>query len=177
MGGVGILLHRWMSCKNWRKLPFRVVLRILKFVDLIEAYRQLRSCDSDSFFPRGMPEKIAPIYENDQIRILLLRTIDEPEKIRVEVEVTMPEQLQEFNAMLLSDELDSSDQAGLSNALEVTILLFQYMLRLQKIGFYLGFFSEENVWNASYVLETRPTKGFFSRLQPPRIRRKAVRTK
>ena len=139
----------------------------MRYRDLVEAYGQLRSSGADSLFVNGVPEKVVSILETQRIRVLLLRLVDNPDKIKLEVEVTVPEQLQEFNDSLPSDEPESSDQSDLCNALEVTVILYQYLIQLRQTGFFLEFFREEGVWIASFELEIVPTKGFFSQIKPP----------
>ena len=142
----------------------------MRYSDLIKEYRRLRAIEANQFTLNGVSEQTVPVYENNRIRILLVRKPEEPNHIRMEVEVTLPEEMWGLNATLSFNELPSSHQFALRISLEEMITLFQYLLSLQKIGFQLDFFSTEGVWVASYDFKKEPSKTLFTRCKPPKMK-------
>ncbi len=139
----------------------------MKYSDLIKEYRQLLSLRVDDFVKYGLSEKTITIHETDQIRIILVRKPEEPQLIKMEIEITLPEQIWGLDANLTSNEFSSPDQPQLRVSLEEILMLFQYLLALQKAGFNLDFFDEEGIWVASCEIDEEPSKAFFTKFKPP----------
>jgi hypothetical protein len=142
----------------------------MRYSDLIKEYRRLHSIRANAFIQNGVSEKAVSIHETDQIRILLVRKFKDPDSIRMEVEVMLSEELWGLEADFFSNEFSSSDQSALRMSLEDMIILFQYLIDLQKAGFHLDFYSTEGVWVASYDFDKEPSKNLFTRLKPPGTR-------
>lgn len=142
----------------------------MRYSDLIKEYRRLRAIEANAFTLNGVAEKAVPVYETNRIRILLVRKSEAPHNIRMEVEVTLPEEMWGLNATISSTELPSPYQPTLRISLEEMITLFQYLLDLQGNGFQLDFFSTEGFWVASYEFEKEPSKTLFTRCKPPKAK-------
>ena len=142
----------------------------MRYSDLIQDYRKLRSIRANAFTQSGFSEKFVLLHDTDRIRILLVRKSGDPNRIRMEVEVTLPEEMWGLDANFTSNELPSSHQPDLRMSLEDMITLFQYLIDLQKAGFQLSFFSTEGVWVASYVFDKEPSKALFTQCKPPTLR-------
>jgi hypothetical protein len=141
----------------------------MRYSDLIKKYRRLHSIRANTFIRNGVSEKAVSVHETDQIRIILVRKLKDPDSIRMEVEVMLPEELWGLEADF-TNEFPSSYQPALRMSLEDMIVLFQYLINLQKTGFHLDFYSTEGVWVASYDFEKEPSKSLFTRVKPPRTR-------
>ncbi|MFX1509413.1 MAG: hypothetical protein ACFFBR_03810 [Promethearchaeota archaeon] len=137
---------------------------------MIKEYRRLRSIHEDELVFNQISEMAVTVQETNRIRILLVRQSDEPERIRMDIEVILPEKMWGLDANLSSNEMTTLNQPELRLTLEETILLFQYLLNLQTIGFNLDLFSDEGVWVASYYFDKEPSKTLFTQCKPPKLK-------
>ena len=130
----------------------------------------MRSIRAATFTRDGVAEKTVPIHETNQIRILLVRKSKDRSHIRIEIEVTLPEELSELDTSFNANVPFSPHQPALRMSLEDLVTLFQYLIDLQKAGFQLDFFSTEGVWVASYTFDKEPNKALFTKFKPPKTR-------
>jgi hypothetical protein len=141
----------------------------MRYSDLIKEYRRLVAIQQDKLISKEVSERVVNLYENDRIRILLVRTPEAPDTVKMEIEVALPDRIWGLDANYFSDDLTTSDQPAIRISLVEMVLLFQYLLQLQQVGFTLDFFGEEGLWIASYHINQEPSKTLFSSLQPPKI--------
>lgn len=142
----------------------------MRYSDLIKAYRRLAAIQPDQLISQEVPERVVNLYENNRIRILLVRTPEAPEAVRMEIEVALPDRIWGLDANYFSDDLTTPDQPAIRTSLEEMVLLFQYLLQLQQAGFTLDFFGEEGLWIACYLIDQAPSKTLFSSFLPPKIK-------
>lgn len=142
----------------------------MRYSDLIKEYRQLRSIRGNELAQKGVSEKVALLHETDRIRILLVCKPKDPGNIRMEVEVSLPDDMWGFDANFSSNKLSYPNQPALQLSLKELITLFQYLINLQEAGFQLAFFSTEGVWVASYDFDQEPSKTLFAKFKPPCLR-------
>lgn len=141
----------------------------MRYSDLIKEYRRLRSIREEKLALNQTSERAVTVHETDRIRILLIRQPDEPKRVRMDVEVVLPEKMWGLDANLAANDQISTNQPELRLSLEETILLFQYLLGLQKMGFLLDFIGDEGIWIASYCFDEEPSKTLFAQCQPPKL--------
>jgi len=142
----------------------------VRYSDLIKEYRRLVAMQPDQLISQEVPERFVNLYENNRIRILLVRTPEAPDTVKMEVEVALPDRIWGLDANYFSNELSHPDQSSIKMSLEEMVLLFQYLLQLQKAGFTLDFYGEEGLWIACYHIEKEPSKTLFSSFQPPKTK-------
>jgi hypothetical protein len=142
----------------------------MRYSDLIKEYWRLRSIREEELALNQTSEKSITVHETDRIRILLIRQADKANQVRMDVEVVLPEKIWGLDANLTVNKLSSPNQPELRLSLEEAILLFQYLLDLQKNGFQLDFYGDEGVWIASYLFDQEPTKILFTKCQPPKLK-------
>ena len=142
----------------------------MRYSDLIKEYRRLVAIQPDQLISQEVPERVVNLYENNRIRILLVRTPEAPDAVKMEIEVALPDRIWGLNANYFSDGLTTPDQSAIRSSLEEMVLLFQYLLQLQQAGFSLDFFGEEGLWIACYIIDKKPSKILFSSFQPPQIK-------
>lgn len=142
----------------------------MRYSDLIKEYRRLVAIQPDQLISQEEPERVVSLYETDQIRILLVRTTEAPDTVKMEIEVALPDRIWGLDANYFPDNLTTPDQPAIRTSLEEMVLLFQYLLQLQQSGFKLDFFAEEGLWIACYNIDQEPSKTLFSSFQPPRIK-------
>lgn len=142
----------------------------MRYSDLIKEYRRLAAMQPDQLISQEVPERVVNLYENDRIRILLVRTPEAPETVKMEIEVVFPDRIWGLDANYFSDNLVTSDQSAIRSSLEEMVLLSIYLLQLQQAGFTLNFFGEEGLWIAYYQIDQEPSKTLFSSFQPPKIK-------
>lgn len=117
-----------------------------------------------------MPERVVNLLENDRIRILLVRTFEAPDIVTMEIEVALPDRIWGLDANYFSDDLTAPDQPAIRTSLEEMVLLFQYLLKLQKAGFTLDFYGEEGLFIACYHIDKAPSKSLYFAFRPPQIK-------
>jgi hypothetical protein len=142
----------------------------MRYSDLIKEYRRLIAIQPDQLISPEVPERVVNLYENNRIRILLVRTPEAPNTVKMEIEVILPDRMWGLDANYFSDDLATPDQPAIRTSLEEMVLLFQYLLQLQQAGFTLDFFGEEGLWIACYQIDQEPSKTLFSSFQPPQIK-------
>ena len=142
----------------------------MRYSDLIKEYRRLCSFRGTHFVPNGVSENAVPVHETNRIRILLIRTPQQPRQIKMEVEISLPERMWGLDANLTINEWSSPIQSELRMSLEETIILFQYILDLQAAGFRLDYFGDEGVLIASYSFDKEPSKALFAQFKPPKVK-------
>jgi hypothetical protein len=124
----------------------------------------------DQLISKEVQERVVNIYENDRIRILLVRTPEAPDTVKMEVEVALRDRIWGLDANYFTDDLTTPNQSTIRTSLEEMVLLFQYLLQLQQAGFTLDFYGEEGLWIACYHIDKEPSKTLFSSFQPPKIK-------
>lgn len=142
----------------------------MRYSDLIKAYRRLVAMQPDQLISKEVQERVVNIYENDRIRILLVRTPEAPDTVKMEVEVALRDRIWGLDANYFTDDLTTPNQSTIRTSLEEMVLLFQYLLQLQQAGFTLDFYGEEGLWIACYHIDKEPSKTLFSSFQPPKIK-------
>ncbi len=139
----------------------------MRYSDLIKEYRRLIAIQPDQLISQEESEHVVNLYETDRIRILLVRTTEAPVTVKLEIEVALPDRIWGLDANYFSDDLTTPDQPAIRTSLEEMVLLFQYLLQLQQVGFTLDF-GEEGLWIACYHIEQEPSKRIFSSFLPPK---------
>ncbi len=122
-----------------------------KFLELLEKPVTTESPDN--------PEMISTIYHNDWVRMLVIRNIDEPNLLTIEIESSLP---------LRTQGIHENPEDGLQarNVLNGMIDTLQYLLLLQDLGFSLDIIGQDCMWTAYLELEKPPTKEFFDKIRP-----------
>lgn len=128
---------------------------------LMKKYQQLIATpvESPSSFNES-GESLATLIQTSTLRILLVRSAENPKNVAVEVEVWLPSR----NSEPLSD--DTSDE-DLSAILSRMISHLQYLLRLHKSGFTLDVIKHDCLWTASRSFTKTPSRELFELLIPP----------
>ncbi|MDO8124011.1 MAG: hypothetical protein Q6364_06495 [Candidatus Hermodarchaeota archaeon] len=142
----------------------------MRYSDLIKEYRRLVAIQPDQLISQEEPERVVNLYENDRIRILLLRTPEAPDTVKLEIEIALPDRIWGLDANYFSDAITTPDQPSICTSLQEMVLLFQYLLKLQKAGFTLDFYGEEGLFIACYYIDKTPSKTLYLAFQPPQIK-------
>ena len=112
-------------------------------------------------------ESVATLYQSSSLRILLVRTSEEPESVSIEVEVWLPS----VNSENGSDETTNSDIEHNNDRLGVilgrVINHLSYLLKLHQSGFNLDVIKHDCLWTASKSFSKPPTRMMFEHLLPP----------
>lgn len=112
-------------------------------------------------------ESVSTLYQSSSLRILLVRTSEEPESVSVEVEVWLPS----FNSENGSNETPNSngdfENERLGVILGQMISHLSYLLKLHKSGFLLDVIKHDCLWTASKSFSKPPTRMMFEHLLPP----------
>ena len=69
--------------------------------ELIERYEHFKSSSFDKLTLNEDGESIEALCETDWVRVLLIRTADEPDSINIEVEVSLPENTSEQGSKII----------------------------------------------------------------------------
>ena len=93
------------------------------------------------------------IYNNEWVRIYLQGQKD----IKIQVEISLSSSMVE--------KLNTMD-GSLQSLLNYQIKYLEYLLKLNKLGFSLGFIVEEGIWYCSKLLEQEPTQEFSEKIHP-----------
>jgi hypothetical protein len=95
-------------------------------------------------------ECTSSFFENDWLRMLIVRTPENPNIVSIEVEVSLPAQKTRNLVSVLKEVNDHN----------------QFLLRLSDMGFELDLIGFECMWTASKIFEEIPDITVFEALAP-----------
>ncbi len=124
----------------------------LRLQELLETPLRV-SDDAES----GYKESI--LCRTDWVEILLLRCVENPEVLRIEVEISVPEDTSPQKYMSQSDRLPSD-----------MIAHMEYLLELLHVGFSLQVVGAEGLWLATSQFTGTPASDVVQRLVPPQVK-------
>lgn len=107
--------------------------------------------------PDDSEESVIVLCQNDWVRILTVQDSETPSSRRIEVEVSLPSQI----------ESESGKDA--KNFLQNLIRHLEYLLQLDDEGLTLGVMSRDGLWTASLEVEELPSDSLFKALIPPSL--------
>jgi hypothetical protein len=107
--------------------------------------------------PDESEESATVLCQNDWVRILTVRDSETLTMWRIEVEVSLPSQI----------ESESGKDA--KNFLQNLIRHLEYLLQLDDEGLTLGVMSRDGLWTASLEIEEFPSDSLFRALIPPSL--------
>ena len=108
--------------------------------------------------PPDESEEFATVLcQNDWVRILTVRDGETLTMWRIEVEVSLPSQI----------ESESGKEA--KNFLQNLIRHLEYLLQLDDEGLTLGVLSRDGLWTAYLEIEDLPSDSLFKALVPPSL--------
>ena len=136
--------------------------------ELMNRYKEMTAKPLDSPSRENESgESVSTLYQSSSLRILLVRTPEEPEYVSVEVEVWLPS----FNSENESDETPNSngdfENERLGVILGQMISHLSYLLKLHQSGFMLDVIKHDCLWTASKSFSKLPTRMMFEHLLPP----------
>jgi hypothetical protein len=107
-------------------------------------------------------ESVSLLFNNDWVRIMIIRDSQSADVCSIEVEVSVP------SCMIDPSSIESESQQELAiTFIEQTISHLEYLLKLRELGFLLGILSTDCVWSATLEVHECPDRGFFQMLMPP----------
>jgi hypothetical protein len=125
---------------------------IKKFNKLIQTPIDSSNCNEDG-------ESTVNLFQSDWTRILLVRSIEKPNEVQIEVESSLPK----FGTA----EVNKTEGVVVGNLVKEMIDQLQYLLKLQESGFTLDVIGQECLWTASKTFDCAPDENMFQLLLPP----------
>jgi hypothetical protein len=107
--------------------------------------------------PDVSEESVSVLFQNDWVRILTVRDSDTLNRWRIEVEVSLPSQL------------DSESGKDVKNFIQNLIKHLEYLLSLDDEGLTLGVMSRDGLWTAHLEVDNPPPDRLFEALIPPTV--------
>ena len=136
--------------------------------ELMKKYQQLTAKPLDSPSVKNESgESVASLYQSSSLRILVLRTSEEPDTVSVEVEVWLPGNNSDSGSGDSNQTSTESENEKLGAVLSQMIDHLQYLLRLHQSGFMLDVIKHDCLWTASKSFEKLPNREIFDLLLPP----------
>ena len=117
----------------------------------MERYKQIVAVQPEMHNFNEDGECTSLFFENDWLRILLIRTPKKPNFVSIEVEVSLPKQ-------------NTHDLVSVLKAVNENNL---FLLKLCDLGFELDLIGFECMWTASKSFEGMPDGAIFKALVPP----------
>lgn len=100
-------------------------------------------------------ESVSVLCQNEWVRILTVFDPDTVGSWRIEVEVSLPSQM------------DFEPRNGVKGFIQNLITHLEYLLRLKDEGLTLGVISRDGLWTAYMEIDDLPTDNLFKALVPP----------
>ncbi len=136
--------------------------------ELMKKYQQLTAKPLDSpSMKNESGESVMSLFQSSSLRILLLRTSEEPETVSVEVEVWLPGNNSDNGSSQSNSPSADSENEKLGVVLGQMIDHLQYLLRLHQSGFILDVIKHDCLWTASKSFVKPPSREVFDLLLPP----------
>jgi hypothetical protein len=133
--------------------------------DLLSRYQEIVARGPISIIETEDQECVSLLYETDWTRIFIVQSLETPECIRIEVEVSQP-------SLSLSQEVPSkcepqNDERTTRQFLEQLIEHIRYILRLDSSGFTIDFVGDDCLILAFQTFTKVPSAEIFELLLPP----------
>ena len=125
---------------------------IKKFNKLIQSPIDSSNCNEDG-------ESTVNLLQSDWTRILLVRNIEKPNEVQIEVESSLPK----FNII----EENQAEGAIARTLVKEMIAQLEYLLKLQESGFTLDVIGQECLWTAFKTFDSVPDENMLELLLPP----------
>ncbi|MFW9934762.1 MAG: hypothetical protein ACFFDU_04410 [Candidatus Thorarchaeota archaeon] len=133
----------------------------MKAEELLVKYQELTATPLDSpSIENESGESVAALYQSSSLRILLIRTLENPDITSIEVEVWLPTMNSNHDSAKSEDEL-------LGEVLSKMIEHLSYLLKLHQSGFILDVIKNDCLWTASKAFKKPPSHEIFNLLLPP----------
>jgi hypothetical protein len=123
---------------------------------MLSRLRDFTSLPIDSAEANASGEWVSVLTRTDWLQILLLRYVEDPETLRIEVEVFMP-----------SGPRLEKDSTGTRKMPLAMIGHMEYLIGLMDAGFSLQVVGEECLWVASKQFKGLPESQIVQKLVPP----------
>lgn len=107
--------------------------------------------------PDESEESVSVLFQNDWVRILTVRDSDTLNRWRIEVEVSLPSQV------------DSESGKDVKNFIKNLIKHLEYLLCLDDVGLTLGVMFRDGLWTAYLDIDDLPEDDLFEALVPPSL--------
>ncbi|MFW9831227.1 MAG: hypothetical protein ACFFD8_05585 [Candidatus Thorarchaeota archaeon] len=135
--------------------------------ELLRKYQQLVNTppDSPSLFNES-GESISTLLQSSSVRVLLVRTINEPKSVSIEVEIWLPGSTQ-GQLSLEPTGSKKNQETDLGKVLFQMIECLQYLHRLYESGFTIDVIRHDCLWTASQTFQKLPSLETFELLLPP----------
>jgi hypothetical protein len=136
--------------------------------ELMQKYQQLTAQPLDLPSKENeSSESVVTLLQSSSLRILLLRTLKEPETVSIEVEIWLPGNNSDTGPVNSSYSSATLENKKLGVLLSEMINHLQYLLRLHQSGFVLDVIKHDCLWTASKTFKKPPRLEVFDLLLPP----------
>lgn len=105
------------------------------------------------------PESVSVLFQDDWIRILVVRLSEAPELVTLEIESSLP-----LHAR--NPDGNSEENSEARDFLKGTIRTLEYFLRLQESGFQLDIIGQDCMWTAHMDFSECPDERILEDLLP-----------
>jgi hypothetical protein len=106
-----------------------------------------------------LPESVSVLFQDDWVRILVVRSVEAPDLVTLEIESSLP--LHTRNSHSRSEENSKAREL-----LRGTIRTLEYFLRLQESGFQLDIIGQDCMWTAHMDFSECPDESMLANLLP-----------
>ncbi len=125
-----------------------------------DLYRKLKEILNEPFDESlDSPESASVLFQDDWIRILVVRISEAPELVTLEIESSLP-----LHATSLNGSSEENSEAR--ELLKGTIRTLEYFLRLQESGFQLDIIGQDCMWTAHMDFSECPDESILEDLLP-----------
>jgi len=127
---------------------------------LLETFNQLVRVPLSSADLNDAQESVCLLHQDDWVRILLIRQLENPDHLTIEIESSLP--------LRAHGEPSIKDGTMMArNLLLGMIRTLQYLLNLEKVGFNLDIIGQDCMWTAYKDFSTHPDVAIFDAITPP----------
>jgi hypothetical protein len=142
-------------------------LKMIEVTNLMDKYKQITTSPLNPANMTDEGDSISVLCQTNWIRIVLVRKLDEPNVVTIEVESSLPKCAGVYSSPKTnsnSTELLEMDDRELLTGM---ITHLQYLQRLHDSGFELEIIGPDCLWTAYSDFKSMPNRKTFDALVPP----------
>ncbi|MFW9799616.1 MAG: hypothetical protein ACFFD9_04220 [Candidatus Thorarchaeota archaeon] len=136
--------------------------------EMIKRYTELSEAPDDKLSFNENGESLSVLCQSEWVRILVIRHLNAPDQVTIEVELSFPTRVGSAKAETLEDaDSDANATSNTLSLLKEAVEHLHYLSKLHDKGFALDVIGQECLWTAFRDFNSTPDTEMFELLNPP----------
>lgn len=136
--------------------------------ELIKRYSKLSEVPEDKLSFNENGESLSILCQSEWVRILVIRRLNTPDQVTIEVELSFPTRVHAVKAETTEEtDIEANATNDTLALLEEAVTHLRYLAKLHDRGFALDVIGQECLWTAFRDFSSTPDTEMFELLNPP----------